>query len=216
MRRINLLPPEIEERRRVRRATGGLLAGLVILAFILAAVWFIRNETLQREIERRDVALAQVRELQEKIAALQEFADLERNVKAKQATLQVAMAGDVAWSRLLVELSMIIPGDSWLTQFTGTGAGPTSSVPTAPAPGAPAVGPAALGTVNFTVVAFDFPGVAKWITRLQELKSLQTIWVPTASKGEIAGRDVINYTSTAELSQDSASGRYQTQGGTPR
>ena len=208
VRRINLLPPEIAARRRVQRQTFGLGAAFLVLLLILGGIWVFRQGQLHDEEDRRAVAEAESRELQTKVDALAEFSELDKTVKDKKATLAAAMAGDVAWSRLLVELSMIIPGDSWLLSMNGTAAPATEAAPGATA--APAATQAAsLGTVNFTAVTFDFPGVAKWITRLQELPSLQTIWVPSASKALIGERDVVNYSSTAELSSDSASGRYQ-------
>ncbi len=208
VKRINLLPPEIAVRRRVQRQTFGLGTGFLVLLLILGAIWVFRQGQLHDQEDRKAVAEAEARSLQNKVDALAEFSELDKTVKDKKATLAASMAGDVAWSRLMVELSMIIPGDSWLLSMNGTSAPPTA--PAAGAAPAPAGAQAAsLGTLNFTAVTFDFPGVAKWITRLQELPSLQTIWVPSASTALIGERDVVNYSSTAELSSDSASGRYQ-------
>ncbi|MCA1838838.1 MAG: PilN domain-containing protein [Actinomycetota bacterium] len=205
-RRINLLPTEVLVRKRIRRQTGLLATGVVLFLLILAGIWFIRQGQLHDQLDQLDAANAQVATLQAKVAKLQEFAALDQTVKSKEATLASAMAGDVAWSRLLIELSMIIPGDSWLTAMSGTAgaAAPGTARTVAPAGSAPA-----LGSLNFTVVTFDFPGVSKWITRLQELKSLQNIWVPAASKGAIGDRTVINYSSTSDLSQEAASKRFQ-------
>ena len=203
VRRINLLPEEVIIRRRVRRQTTYLGFGAVVFILLLAVVWFIRQGQLHDQQDQLAVLDAEAATLQAKVTHLQEFATLEQTVKQKEATLATAMAGDVAWSRLMIELSMIIPGDSWLTALSG------SSAAAAPAPAAAAGAAPALGNLNFSVVTFDFPGVAKWITRLQELKSLQNIWVPSASKAKIGERDVVNYGSTADLSQDAASKRYQ-------
>lgn len=214
MRRINLIPPEIAARRRVRQQNSMLGVVFFVFLLLLTAIWFVRNGQLKDEQARVDVAQAEVEALEVQVAALQEFAQLEQTVKQKQQTLATAMVDDVAWSRLLIELSMIIPGDSWITAFTGAASSPTSAPPTGPAPTVVTAGPK-LGILTFTAITVgDFPGVAKWITRLQELKSLQNIWVPSAAKSELAGRDTVDYSSTADLSKDSASGRYQ-QGGTP-
>lgn len=215
MRRINLIPPEIAARRRVRQQNSMLGVVFFVFLLLLAAIWFVRNGQLKDEQERVDVAQAEVQALETQVAALQEFAQLEQTVKQKQQTLATAMVDDVAWSRLLIELSMIIPGDSWITSLTGAASSPTSAPPTGPAPGTVAAAGPKLGTLTFSAITVgDFPGVAKWITRLQELKSLQNIWVPSATKSELAGRDTVDYSSTADLSKDSASGRYQ-QGGAP-
>jgi Tfp pilus assembly protein PilN len=204
MKRINLLPPEIAKQRRVRQQTGLLVIGFAALIVILIGVWFLQHQQLTKEQDNLASAEARVATLQTKVNALQQFAQLDTTVKQKEQTLATAMTGDVAWSRLLIELSMMIPGDSWITSFSGTAAPPT------PQRGAAAAQAATkLGNVNFSAVTFDFPGVAKWLTRMSELKSLQTIWVPSAAKGAIGSRQVINYSSTADLSKDAASNRYQ-------
>jgi Tfp pilus assembly protein PilN len=210
VRNINLLPPEVSARRRVRRQSLLLVVVGIAYLVLLVAVWMVRNLEVGRQEDRLTDAQAQASTLQQRVSNLQEFADLERTVKERQATLSSVMQGDIAWSRLLIELSMIIPGDAWLTSFVGSAADSqqTQTTPTTPQP-APAQGGAArLGELNFGSNTFDFPGVSKWISRLQELKSLQNIWVPTAAKGLVGGRQVINFTSTADLSAEAASRRF--------
>ncbi|MGH9194527.1 MAG: PilN domain-containing protein [Acidimicrobiia bacterium] len=209
MRRITLLPPEIEERRRARRATAALIVLVIVFIGLLGVLFFFQRMQLREQEDRLAAAQAELKTRQAEKAELQEFADLEATVKQKQQRLASAMSGDVAWSRLLVELSMIIPGDSWLTSFSGSAAAGGGSQP-----GQAAQAPK-LGTLTFSAVTFDFPGVAKWITRLQEMKSLQNIWVPSATKGTLANRTVVNFGSTADLSSAAGSGRYQTTGATP-
>lgn len=199
MRRINLLPPEIEQRRRARQATAGLVLAVLVFLGALLGLFVYRQMQLRQQEQRLELAQAELRAREAERAELQEFADLEATVRQKEQRLAAAMTGDVAWSRLLIELSMIIPGDSWLGSMSGSSQA-----------GAPAAGQQPrLGTLSFSATTFDFPGVAKWITRLQEMKSLQNIWVPNASKGQLAERKIVNYSSTADLSSAAASGRYQ-------
>lgn len=211
MRNINLLPPEVAERRRVRQQSGLLVVLFVAFLALLAVIWFFRNLEVGRQEDRRDRASAEARGLQVQVTALQEFADLEKSVEERRETLSTIMQGDVAWSRLLIELSMIIPGDSWLTAFTGTVADQDNEQPpaTQPSTAGAAAPPTKLGELTFVGNTFDFPGVAKWISRLQELKSLQNIWVSSATKSLIGTRDVIGFSSTSDLSPASASNRFQ-------
>jgi Tfp pilus assembly protein PilN len=212
MMRVDLLPREVLEQRRARKLTSVLVLGAVGWMLLLGGFWAYRNMELGRQQQRLEEAQAESRTLETQVAALQEFAVLEKTVKEKQQTLSTVMAGDVAWSRLLVELSMIIPGEAWLTSFSGQATPPQRGQPataTEPAPGQPT---GKLGNLNFSGTTFDFPDVAKWITRLSELKSLQNVWVPSAAKTEIGAREVVNFSSTADLSQASASERYQAGG----
>jgi Tfp pilus assembly protein PilN len=210
VRNINLLPPEVAARRRVRRQSLLLVVVGIAYLVLLVAVWMVRNLEVGRQERRVEDAEAQASTLQQRVSNLQEFAELERTVKERQTTLATAMQGDIAWSRLLIELSMIIPGDAWLTSFVGSAADSQQTQTAPPAPQAPAPATAGrLGELNFGSNTFDFPGVSKWISRLQELKSLQNIWVPTAAKGVVGTRQVINFTSTADLSAEAASRRFQ-------
>ena len=205
MRRINLLPQEVQIRRRQRRQTGFLIAVGVFWVLLLAAIWLVLNGRINEQEERLAVAEARIAELEQQKAALQEFADLELAVKTREQNLQVAMANDIAWSRFLIELSMVIPGDAWLTTFQGTAAAPVESPPF---PGEPAG--LIYGSVNFGVTSFDFPGVAKWLDRMNnEFDSLVNVWVPSATKSAIGSRDVVTYTSQANLSSAALSQRYQ-------
>jgi len=201
MKRINLLPQEVVVRRRQRRQTVGLAAIAVVFVLLLAVVWFLRQGQLRGHEDRLAEAQARVQTLEAQVAQLQTFALLDQTVKQKEATLATAMAGDVAWSRLLIELSMIIPGDAWLTSFNGSAGAGTQPVQATAAP--------STGTLSFAAITFDFPGVARWITRLQELESLQNIWVPSATKAEIGTREVVNFSSTTDLTDKALSGRYQ-------
>jgi Tfp pilus assembly protein PilN len=210
MMRVDLLPREVLEQRKARRLTSVLVLGAVGWMLLLGGFWAYRNMELSRQQQRLEEAQAESRTLETQVAALQEFALLEKTVKDKQQTLTTVMAGDVAWSRLLIELSMIIPGEAWLTSFSGQATPPGQpATATQPAPGQPA---GRLGNLTFSGTTFDFPDVAKWITRLSELKSLQNVWVPSAAKTKIGAREVVNFSSTADLSQASASKRFQAGG----
>lgn len=204
MKRINLLPPDIAQRRRARQQTSLLALVGVLIVVLLGVVWVLRQAQLNSEEDRRALAEAQVRTLEARRNALKEFADLEQTVVQKEQTLTAVMAGDVGWSRILTELAMVIPEESWLTAFSGTAAEPASARTPAPVTAAPT-----LGTLTFSAVTFELPDVAKWIIRLQGMKSLQNIWVPSAARGEIGAREVVNFSSTADLSQAAESGRYK-------
>lgn len=177
MRQINLLPEEIAALRRRRQTNVLLVVLFLVFLVVLAGVWFFQQGRLNREQQDLEDAQARVAELETQVAALQEFALLDQIVRQKEATLATAMVNDIAWSRLLIELSMIIPGDSWITTFNGTAAPPAVQ----PTPG---VAPA-FGSLTFSAVTFDFPGVAMWITRLQELQSIQNIWVPRDRRAHV-------------------------------
>lgn len=207
MKRINLLPTDIAERRRAARRTYALVLVGVAVVGLLIVVWVLRQAKLNSEEDRLAEAQSQVKILQAQRDELNEFALLEQTVLQKEKTLAAVMVDDVHWSRIITELSMVIPEESWLTAFTGTSAEPAAAAQAEAA--AQLAGPPALGTLAFEGVTFEFPDVAKWIIRLQGMKSLQNVWVNNAERGEIGSRHVVNFSSSADLSSESASGRYR-------
>jgi Tfp pilus assembly protein PilN len=235
MKRINLLPPEIGKRRRARQVTSAFVFAGVVYVALLGVLWLLGNGRLNSAKQELADAADRADAAQAQVAQLREYANLQAVVDRKERTLATAMAGDVHWSRVLVELSMVIPGDAWLTSLSGTASGaatpPGGAAPSrapAPAPGAPApapgtpapapgttTGPPNLGTLTFGAVTFDFPGVSTWITRLSNDRSLQTIWVPSATKGQIGTRNVVKFNSTGDLSTGAASKRYEQPEATP-
>ena len=214
MKRINLLPPEIGKLRRARQVTSAFVLAGVVYVGLLGLLWLLGNGRLNAAKRDLDAATSRADAVQARVAVLREFADLQTGVDRKERTLATVMADDVHWSRLLVELSMAVPSDAWLTSLSGTataaasGAAPGAAPAPAPVPGATS-GPPKLGTLTFGAVTLDFPGVATWITRLSDDRSLQSIWVPSATKAQIGTRSVVNFNSTGDLSAGAASGRYQ-------
>ncbi|MGI8426940.1 MAG: PilN domain-containing protein [Actinomycetota bacterium] len=231
MNRINLIPPELGARlnaRRQARTLGIVFGGLVV---VIALGWLAMTLQLNHQKNREAEAATKAASIKVKVNALQEFGLMEKTIQQKRSTLSLAMTDDIGWSKLLQDVSKVIPDNSWLTAFNGTaqpvavapvapstpGAAPASAPPSGSAAQPPVTpvpaGPAKLGTLTFTAVTFDFPGVAKWLTTLeQQLPTVQNIFVPAAVKAKIGDREVVNYTSTADLSAASRSARYQNQG----
>ncbi|MGH2688975.1 MAG: PilN domain-containing protein, partial [Actinomycetota bacterium] len=134
MRRINLLPPEIGKRRRARRVTGIFVLAVFAYVGLLGAWWLIGTGRLRNAEDDLVAARERADRAQAEVSQLQEFANLRSVVETKERTLATAMADDVHWSRLLVEFSMVVPNDSWLTAFSGTATVPAPAAPPAGAP----------------------------------------------------------------------------------
>jgi Tfp pilus assembly protein PilN len=209
MKRINLLPPEFGQRRRARRVTSAFGLAGVVYVVLLGVLWMLGNGRLDGARRDFQEATGRVDAVQARVAKLSQFSALQADVDRKERTLATVMADDVHWSRVLTDLSMVIPADAWLTSMSATATPASEAAATkGAAPAAPTAAPK-LGTITFAAVTSDFPGVATWISRMSSDRILQTIWVPSATKGEIGDHGVVNFNSTGELSEDAASRRYQ-------
>lgn len=102
---------------------------------------------------------------------------------------------------------------------TASGSGDTSST-TVPPTTTPTPKAGVNGTVTFTVVGLDFRSVAAWIQRIgTQIPSFKDLWVPTAARGkqtaESSGRDFVQFSSTASLTDAAQSDRLKkVKGGT--
>ena len=211
MRRIDLLPPAYAARRRERRDVAlVIVAGVVILLLLVG--WYV---LLGFRINEANNELADIQarnlDLQQDIDKLQRFVELQNEVDAKRASLQTVMAGDVDWPSVLTEVAMVIPGEVWLTNITASAGMTEGSAPveteTNPIPVA---ADEPFGRIEFQGNSLTMPGVAKWMVRLEGVDEFFAVYLGTASKSEaVAGRDLFDFTSTLELSDKAASGRFQ-------
>ena len=136
---------------------GAAVAG-GFLALLLIA-YQIKGSALNKARREADDAEAKQAVLQKQV----------NDLKSVEASLPIARppgrtpgsaVTDVAWTRLLQEIATVIPSDVWLTTFAGA--------PTA---------------WTFGLQGFDHTSTARWILRMNELKSLTGLWVPSSQPG---------------------------------
>jgi Tfp pilus assembly protein PilN len=194
--RVNLLPSEIRERERIRRRGGAVaVVGVLVLA-ALGAFYFLQQMRLN-DLER-DLAAQQAENdrLRGEIAELQEFDQQQRELAASQDLLNALLADEVRWSGVLRDISLVIPGQTWLTtlnaQVTQEGEGTTQ----------PTGGPSGLiGQISFNGFGLSHRAVALWLTRLEDVEGFANPWVSTSQKTEIGLQEVVQFTSTTDLSE---------------
>jgi Tfp pilus assembly protein PilN len=213
MRRIELLPQAYFEQRRQRRVTAGvIIAGLLILT-LLIGYWVTLGVRIANEQERLAEITASNQALQAQIDELQRFADMDAELKAKQAALATVMASDVDWPGVMTELAMVIPGEIWLTNMTAS-AGQTEGATQVGTETAPVrvTAEEAFGRIQFQGKSVTMPGVAKWLIRLRTSREFNALWLNSATEEEIEeGTEVVNFDSTLELGREAASNRFQEQ-----
>lgn len=198
MPQINLLPPELQARRRGRRVLSIVtIAGVVVLAF-LGVVLFIQRTTISSEEDELERLQGQAAQLRTQVAELREFGQLKDEIDRKRNVLATALTNDVAWSKFLNDLSLIIPDDSWLTNLSLT-----ASVGEAPS------GVQSFGNVSFQGFVFDFPGLAGWLTRTAQIEGLTFVYLTNGSRQELSGQGVVSFAANANLTEALLSGRCQ-------
>lgn len=174
MIRINLLPPEIIERRRYDGyypyvfITAGILIVVILFSWgILQFVVTSRNTDLQRTEQERKV-------LQQKAEGLAVFELKESELKARQDTASKALAGRVDVGRLAEEVSLVLPEEVWASELAFNDMDGLNAVLYAPEP---------LGHS----VSDGYKSAASTLVELSSLSMLKDVWLSEATVQSFTG-----------------------------
>ena len=206
MPRVNLLPPEITAAHRLRRTKAGLAAGLVVLVGAIGGVYVTQVNAKNAAQDNLTAEQATGAKLQAEQA---KYADVPRTIAAidKAETMrETAMANDIEWYRSMTNVSVTLPSKVWLTSLTlqvGAGTGGAAST----APGAtPLAG--GVGTVTAVGTAMDHPDVATWLDVLARQPGMSDAYFSSSKKKEIGSKSVVDFSSTATVTDEALSHRY--------
>lgn len=207
--RINLLPPEIYERQRVRRRTAVVIAVGIILLAGVGAFYFLqvlRLNAVEDDVAQQEAENAQ---LQQEISELQEIADLQAEIESTRTLLSSLLSDRVLWSGILRDISLVIPGEAWLEGLSGALTGATAATGATEAPTVEGTtAPAGLiGQITFTGFAFDHRDVALWLSRLEDVRGFVNPWLSNSAKAPIGETEVVQFSSSVDLSEQALARR---------
>lgn len=202
--RVNLLPPEIAERVRLRRIQGGLGAGVLAAAGVVALLFVLAGNSVDAANEELTVAQAEQSRLQAESAKYADVTAVYAQAAAAQAMLTEAMGQEVRYSRFLSDLSLTVPENVWVKSLTFSQAA---------APAAVGVAEPGIGTVTVNGVGFSHDDVAVWLESLAGQQGYVNPYFSTSTEALIGPRTVVNFESTATLTAEALSGEYTTPAG---
>lgn len=202
--RVNLLPPEIAEGRRMRRIQVGLGGAVVGALGVVALLYVGASSSVSSAQTELDAANARHASLQAESAKYRDVTAVYAQAAAAQAMLTQAMGEEVRYSQFLNDLSLTVPENVWLKNVTFS-----QSAPAAPSAAAAASATAAgIGTVTFTGVGFSHDDVAVWLESLATQKGYTNPYFSSSTEALLGTRKTVNFTSTATLTSAAYSGRY--------
>ena len=219
--RINLLPPEIYERQRVRRRTAAVIVvGLIVLA-ALGAFYFLQILRLNEVEDDITAQEAENAQLQAQIGELQEIVALQREIEDTRTVLNALLADRVLWSGVLRDVSLVIPGQAWLSGLNGQVGAPgaagttatTTPGTTTTTPGQAAQPGALVGQISFDGFAFTHRDVALWLSRLEDVRGFLNPWLSNSTKTLIGTQEAVQFNSSVDLSEQALARRRGGQGG---
>jgi len=171
MVRVNLLPREVVDRRRFEQWYRYVFIGVIGLALI---VLFAYAGLLLMSQQKND----ELQALQEDTARYQSQADAFRVFETKEQELatreqaaQAALLGRINMGMLAEEVSLVLPDEVWLANFTASEVDGVALSGTTPRSASESIDIA-------------YKSIAKMLVRLNELPSVGDVWLTTATSGE--------------------------------
>ncbi len=191
-RQINLLPSDIAERRRARQITVLLASGGLVLIAILALIFVVQAARLSGERGKLEAQERSNTRVERQIRNLQDFANDQAELRTKQQLLGQLTAGEVRWSLILNNISLAIPSDVWLTNFSGSVQASTTAPPVAGAP---------VGTVQVSGKTFTHLDVARWLTQLSRIDEFLFPYLSLSSKSTTDTETLVDFNSSLQLTE---------------
>jgi len=219
--RINLLPAEIYERQRIRRRTAAAVGVGLIVLVALGGFYFlqiVRLNEVEDDIQGQEARNA---ELQQQIGELQEIDQLQQEIEATRQLLSNLLADRVLWSGVMRDVSLVIPGQAWLSGLTGQVGAPggsaatttTTTTTTATTTAQPAAPGGLVGQISFSGFAFTHRDVALWLSRLEDVRGFVNPWLSSSLKTAIGTTEAVQFTSSVDLSEQALARRRGGEGG---
>ena len=209
--RVNLLPPEIEERRRLQTLKVALGGTVLASLGLVAGLYVLASGQVSSAQSDLDQANAQHSTLTQQVASYSEVPQTQAQVNGAKAQLAQAMGQEVRWSYFLNDLGLRTPANVWLTKLTiqqQVDVTSTSSTAT----GSTLFSPE-LGTVEADGYALAHNDVASWLDSLARERGLNQVFFTKSDLGAINDTPVVNFVSRANITQNALSQRYTLKAG---
>lgn len=205
---VNLLPPEIHERRRLQQVQVGLGVAVLVAIGGVALLYMSGEGSVTTAQAGLATAQAQQAKLNSDVAKLQFVSQAQSAVDASEAAMTQATSTEIHWSGYLSDLATILPAGVWFSQV---------SLSETLAPGSlasPADAPASVGAVQITGSA-DAPtgfsnvhnGVATWLDAAVKEKGFANPWFAQSAEGFVGPTKVAAFTSSMTLTSDALTRR---------
>jgi Tfp pilus assembly protein PilN len=188
VRAVNLLPRDeatrsFEAKRGVvfGGVAGAALATVVLGSMVMSAGGSVNSKQSELDTLRAQVAAIPVVPVVD--TSRQDALAAEKG--ARVGALSAALAGRVAWDRVLRQVSLVLPEDVWLTNLS-------AAVPDATA--------AAVGSgLTLTGSTYSQNGVARFLSRLAVIPDLANVTLQSSQGQLVNDRELVQFTILADV-----------------
>ncbi len=205
MKAVNLLPRDVAKDKN-REINPPLLVGVisaVIVTVVLAAGFLHESAQVAHKQTELDAARAELALVPAPAPQQSATTALASQQTQRVAALQNALNGRVAWDRVLREISLVLPGDVWLSGLTLQA--PVAATPVVAGggstPATPAPAPTTEASTDFTMNgrAFSHQGVARLLSRLALVPDLENVTLGHSTRIDVGKRRAVEFSVSAGL-----------------
>jgi len=183
--RVNLLPPEIFEKRQLQRVQAGL--GIVVIGAVVAVglVYMSGGSSVTDANSRLTASDDTHTALQAQLNHLSYVTAQQAQADQAKAMLTQATATEIPMSTYLADLSLLTPKNVWFTAVsisTSVAAGSLTSA---------AEAPASVGTITFSGQALAHNDVATWLDNAAKEGGFANPYFTTSTESLIPGTGTV-------------------------
>ena len=192
MPKVNLVPKEEKAREFRRRVYIFPIAGAVILVAALGGSYIYYGSQVDNAQSEYDNAKSNNDALAKQLAELQKYQDAKNQKDAKQNDVKAIYDQRIRWSRILDDLSFVIPQNIWLVSLDGSISGKPV---TACGGGSKTNSGCAQLSPDILIdgYTYDMPTVATFMIRLGLLPSLTNVTLASADSEKLGDKIVIHF-----------------------
>jgi Tfp pilus assembly protein PilN len=208
--RVNLLPPEIAEAKKLRKVQMGLGAAGFGAVALVGLLYMGASHSVSSAQQALDTAQSRQTSLNGQIGKYGDVTGTIAKAQAAQVQLTNAMGDEVRFSKLLTDLSLSVPSTVWLKGLSFAGPAPTGAAPTSPSSNA-------IGTLTVSGAGFTHDDVALWLEAVAGIggtgkNTYANPYFTNSTEVLVGPRVTVNFSSTADVTPNALSRRYLTPG----
>lgn len=206
--RVNLLPRELEERARTRRTASWTIGAVAVFAALLGLLYIAKLAQVNDAQRERNETQAVVDQREAELASLEQYAELDRQVNARNDLLSAAMATEVSWARVFNDLALTFPGSSSLTSLQAAAEGAAETGETGegnPNPNSKSV--ASLEFDGYSVEGLA-PGVERVLLKFTDVSMFFNAYLSQAADDDRNNTRVTTFNGRLQLNDEARTGRY--------
>jgi Tfp pilus assembly protein PilN len=204
MRPVNLIPPEDRAGSR-RPMRGGPLAYIIVGALAAAVIGVAALAVTNNQISESKAEIAKLEDektaVEARASALDAYTQFHSLREQRLATITSLADSRFDWQRVMRELSVILPGDVWLTNLTGT-ASPGVSIDGAAS--VPLRGSIPGPALELNGCATSQDAVAAFVQAIKQIDGVTRVGVQSSTLGEDSGGEGGGATSGGSTCQTKA------------